>query len=170
MLEKYFCLIKILKILNKNIFLFDIYVYDTGCEEAMNAGETDVLIFHGSTDTPKVSVWETAVVNVELFSFGYGEFAGYSELPTLDFMLEVRDKTGTATVASYQAPLATLGLEGQSLSVMASGFLNPANNSDGEAFGLYVVFAAGGALVELPVFTNMEEPNEISAMSFYPTR
>lgn len=136
----------------------------------MNAGETDVLIFHGSTDTPKVSVWETAVVNVELFIFGYGEFAGHSELPTLDFMLEVRDKTGTATVASYQAPPATLGLEGQSLSVMASGFLNPANNSDGEAFGLYVVFAAGGALVELPVFTNMEEPNEISAMSFYPTR
>jgi hypothetical protein len=147
---------------------FDIYVYDMGREEAMNADETDVLVFHGSTDAPTVSVWETAVVNGELFSFSYGEFAGYLELPTLDFVLEVRDETGTTTVATYQAPLATLGLEGQALSIMASGFLNPANNSNGEAFGLYVVLAAGGALVELPVFTSLEEAVEINAMSFYP--
>jgi hypothetical protein len=132
---------------------FDIYVYDMGREESMNADETDVLVFHGSTDAPTVSVWETAVVNGELFSFGYGEFAGYLELPTLDFVLEVRDETGTATVAAYQAPLATLGLEGQALSVMASGFLDPANNSDGEAFGLYVVLADGGELIELPAYT-----------------
>ncbi len=147
---------------------FDIYVYDMGREEAMNADETDVLVFHGSTDAPTVSVWETAVVNDELFSFSYGDFAGYLELPTLDFVLEVRDESGTTTVASYQAPLATLGLEGQALSIMASGFLNPDNNSNGEAFGLYVVLAAGGALVELPVFTSLEEAVEINAMNFYP--
>jgi hypothetical protein len=130
---------------------FDIYVEAMGREAATNSDETDVLVFHGSTDAPTVSVWETAVVNGELFSFSYGEFAGYLELPTLDFILEVRDETGTTTVAAYQAPLATLGLEGAALSVMASGFLNPANNSNGEAFGLFVALADGGDLIPLPL-------------------
>jgi hypothetical protein len=131
---------------------FDIYVYDMGREEASMADQTDVLVFHGSTDAPAVSVWETAVVGDELFGFSYGDFAGYLELPTLDYVLEVRDETGTSTVAAFQAPLATLGLEGAALSVMASGFLNPANNSNGEAFGLYVALADGGDLIELPVY------------------
>ncbi|MBU1369705.1 MAG: T9SS type A sorting domain-containing protein, partial [Bacteroidetes bacterium] len=128
----------------------------------------DVLVFHGSTDAPAVSVWETAVVNGELFSFSYGEFAGYLELPTLDFVLEIRDETGTEAIVSYSAPLSTLGLEGQALTVVASGFLNPANNSDGSGFGLFVALASGGALVELPIFTSIEESVEIGTMSFYP--
>jgi hypothetical protein len=147
---------------------FDIFVYDMGREESMNADETDVLVFHGSTDAPTVSVWETAVVNNELFSFGYGEFAGYLELPTLDFVLEIRDETGAEAIVSYSAPLSTLGLENQALTVVASGFLNPDNNSNGEGFGLYVALTSGGALVELPVFTSLEEAVEINAMSFYP--
>jgi hypothetical protein len=132
---------------------FDIYVYAMGQEAAMQAGNTDVLAFHGSTDAPTVSVWEVGVGAGEIISdFSYGDFAGYLELPTLDFVLEVRDETGTVTVAAYAAPLATLGLEGAALSVIASGFLNPANNSNGEAFGLYVALPSGGDLIALPAY------------------
>ncbi len=131
---------------------FDIYVYAMGREEASMADQTDVLVFHGSTDAPTVSIWETAVVGDELFSFSYGDFAGYLELPTLDFVIEVRDETGTTTVAAYQAPLATLGLEGAALSVVASGFLNPATNNNGAPFGLYVALAGGGDLIALPLY------------------
>ncbi len=132
---------------------FDIYVYAMGQEAAMQAGNTDVLAFHGSTDAPTVSVWETGVGAGEIISdFSYGDFDGYLELPTLDFVLEVRDATGTVTVAAYAAPLATLGLEGAALSVIASGFLNPANNSNGEAFGLYVALPSGGDLIALPAY------------------
>lgn len=81
----------------------------------------------------------------------YGEFAGYLELPTADYRIEVRDQTGVVTVASYDAPLATLQLDGAALAVLASGFLNPANNSNGPAFGLYVALPAGGALIPLPL-------------------
>ncbi|MBE0662018.1 MAG: DUF4397 domain-containing protein [Bacteroidales bacterium] len=132
---------------------FNLYVYDMGREEANSMGNTDVLAFHGSTDAPTVSVWETGVGAGELFTFSYGAFAGYLELPTDNYIIEVRDETGTVTVASYQAPLAALGLEEQALSVIASGFLNPANNSNGPAFSLFVALAAGGDLVELPAYT-----------------
>ncbi|MBN2842029.1 MAG: hypothetical protein JXM68_03010, partial [Sedimentisphaerales bacterium] len=81
----------------------------------------------------------------------YTDFAGYLELGTLDYVLEIRDETGTVTVAAYQAPLATLGLNGAALTVVASGFLNPANNSNGSAFGLWVALPAGGNLVQLPL-------------------
>ena len=47
----------------------------------------------------------------------------------------------------------TLGLENQALVVLASGFLNPANNSNGASFGLYVALPSGGELVELPIAT-----------------
>ncbi|MFN2396492.1 MAG: T9SS type A sorting domain-containing protein, partial [Bacteroidales bacterium] len=134
-----------------------VYPFAGAREAATNENETDVLVFHGATDAPEVSVWETGVGAGELFTFGYGEFAGYLELGTLDYVLEVRTADGETTVVAYSAPLQTLGLEGAAITVVASGFLNPANNSDGPAFGLYVATAAGGDLIALPVFTNVND-------------
>jgi hypothetical protein len=68
----------------------------------------------------------------------------------------VRTEDGSTTVAAYSAPLQTLGLEGAAITVVASGFLNPANNSNGPAFGLYVALATGGDLIPLPVVTNVD--------------
>jgi hypothetical protein len=132
---------------------FSLDVFPTAREAATDVGNTDVLAFHGSTDAPIVSVWETGVGAGEIISdFAYGDFAGYLELGTMDYVLEVRDASGEVTVAAYAAPLATLGLEGAALTVVASGFLSPEDNSDGPAFGLFVALATGGALIELPLF------------------
>jgi hypothetical protein len=132
---------------------FDIAVYAMGREEAAMMDMTDVLVHHGSTDAPTVDVYETGVGAGEIVNdLMYSEFAGYLELGTMDYILEVRDETGETTVAAYEAPLSTLGLDGAAISVIASGFLNPANNSDGPAFGLYVALASGGDLVALPVY------------------
>jgi Domain of unknown function (DUF4397)/Secretion system C-terminal sorting domain len=130
---------------------FDINVYAMGREMAMTTGNTDVLVYHGSTDAPTVDVVEVGVgAGTIVDNLAYSEFAGYLELATADYILNVRDESGTVTVASFDAPLATLGLEDASLVVVASGFLNPANNSDGAAFGLYVALPAGGELIALP--------------------
>ena len=129
---------------------FDIYPYGMGREVATNASNTDVLVFHGSTDAPEVTVWEIGAGAGELFTFEYGDFAGYLELPTADYVLDIR--AGGESVVAYSAPLASLGLDGAALTVLASGFLNPAANSDGPAFGLYVALASGGNLIPLPVY------------------
>ncbi|MBW6480124.1 MAG: DUF4397 domain-containing protein, partial [Bacteroidales bacterium] len=134
---------------------FTVYPFAGAREMASSENETDVLVFHGATDAPVVSVWETGVGAGELFSFGYGQYAGYLELGTLDYVLEVRTEDGSTTVAAYSAPLQTLGLEGAAITVVASGFLNPANNSNGPDFGLYVALATGGDLIALPVITNV---------------
>jgi hypothetical protein len=133
---------------------FDLSVYVMGREVSTNSANTDVLVHHGATDAPTVDVYETGIgAGLIVDDLAYGEFQGYLELPTADYTLEVRDETGATTVASYSAPLSTLSLGGQALVVVASGFLDPSNNSGGAAFGLYVALPAGGALVQLPAIT-----------------
>ena len=133
---------------------FTLAVYPMGREAASMMANTDVLVFHGATDAPTVDVTlpdGTALVN----DVSYGAFAtdGYLQLPTDDYMIEVRDASGVNTVAAYDAPLQTLGLQGNALVVLASGFLDPMMNSNGAAFGLFAALPAGGNLVALPVST-----------------
>lgn len=129
---------------------FEIYVYDMGREMAASSDNTDILIFHGATDAPVVDVVETgAGAGTVADNLGYGDFIGYIEVPTSSYIFEVRDETGSATVAAYDAPLAELGLFGEAITVLASGFLSPETNNRGADFGLYVALASGGNLVAL---------------------
>jgi hypothetical protein len=129
---------------------FDLLVYPMGQETASGAGVVDVLVFHGSTDAPTVDVNEVGVPAGQIINdLSYGEFAGYLPLPVLDFRLQIRDQSGTVAVAEYAAPLATLNAGGASIIVFASGFLNPAVNSNGPAFGLFAALG-DGTVIELP--------------------
>ena len=130
---------------------FGLQVYAMGRESASNGSNTDVLVHHGSTDAPTVDVVETGVgAGTIVDDLAYTDFQGYLELPTDDYVIEIRDETGTTGVAAYQAPLATLNLDGAALVVVASGFLDPSQNSNGEDFGLFVALPSGGPMVELP--------------------
>ncbi len=130
---------------------FGLDIYAMGREAATVGTNTDVLVCHGSTDAPTVDVVEVgAGAGLLVDNASYNDFAGYLQLPTADYSIQVRTGEGNTTVAQYDAPLATLGLNGAAAVVVASGFLNPANNSNGPAFGLYVALPTGGALVALP--------------------
>jgi hypothetical protein len=129
---------------------FNLYVYDMGREKASQMGNTDVLVFHGSTDAPTVDIYEAKQSISEVKdNLMYGEFAGYLELPTLDYSFQVRTETGQDVVAQFSAPLAGLNLHDSALLVLASGFLNPASNNNGPEFGLFVALPTGGNLIEL---------------------
>jgi hypothetical protein len=148
---------------------FDIYVYPMGREIASMAANTDVLVFHGSTDAPTVDIFETGVgAGLLVDDLMYGEFDGYLELPTADYGLQIRDETGENVVATFGAPLQSLGLGGQAISVIASGFLNPDNNSGGPGFGLYAATAAGGELVQLTNTSSIDDVIEVASISTYP--
>ena len=135
---------------------FAIDVFAAGREAASSVSNTDVLVIHGSTDAPMVDIYEqTAGMLID--NLEYREFAGYLELPTNDYIIEVRDESGENVVVAFEAPLATLGLDGAAITVVASGFLAPANNSDGPAFGLFVALASGGDLVALGIPTFVRE-------------
>ena len=149
---------------------FGLEVYPLGREAATNPANTDVLVHHGSSDAPVVDVVENGVTGGTTLvnDIGYTEFRAYLELPTDDYILQVRDASGTLGVAAYEAPLAALTLDGAAIVVVASGFLDPTQNSNGEAFGLYVALPAGGPLVPLPSATLGVANFDSSSFVVYP--
>ena len=135
---------------------FTLNTFTTALSAAPNATTTSVLVHHGSTDAPTVDIvapftgTNPFIPNVLVNNAGYGAFAGYLNLPVADYKIQIRDEFSENVVAEYAAPIQTLGFGGAALTVIASGFLNPAANSNGPSFGLYVASPAGGALLALP--------------------
>jgi hypothetical protein len=65
--------------------------------------------------------------------------------------------------------LNTLGLADAAIVVVASGFLDPSNNSNGPGFGLWVALTTGGNLIPLEVATGIGEANDrIAALNVWP--
>jgi len=148
---------------------FDIYVFPGAREMATNTMNTDVLVFHGATDAPTVDIVEVgAGAGTIVDNLAYSDFDGYLELPTANYSLDIRDESGTTTVANFAAPLAELNLEGMSVTVLASGFLNPGNNSDGAAFGLLAVLADGTALMLTNASGIEDPPVKVSTFNVFP--
>jgi hypothetical protein len=145
---------------------FSLDVFDMGQETSNVAGNTDVLVFHGSTDAPTVDVAAVGAGTI-VDDASYGDFAGYLELANNDYILEVQDMAGTSTLFSYSAPLATLALADLGIVVVASGFVDPSVNSSGPGFGLWVALPAGGGLVELPTAFASIETNQLN-LNVYP--
>jgi len=130
---------------------FNLDVFIGGREASANATTTDVLVHHGSTDAPTVDAYENSVPAGTLVDdISYSDFQGYLPLPTQDYEIQVRNQNNSSIVAGYQAPLSTLNLGGEAITVVASGFLDPSQNSSGAAFGLFAATAGGGPLVPLP--------------------
>ena len=149
---------------------FGLQIYDMGRELADESGNTDVLVHHGSTDAPTVDIVETGVgAGTLVDNISYTEFQGYLELPTADYIIDVTDETGSVTVASYQAPLASLELDGVALVAVATGFLDPSQNSDGPAFGIGVALPTGGPLVMLEEFLGNQDFELSNAIALYPS-
>ena len=149
---------------------FGLQIYDMGRELADESGNTDVLVHHGSTDAPTVDIIETGVgAGTLVDNISYTEFQGYLELPTADYIIDVTDETGSVTVASFQAPLASLELDGAALVAVATGFLDPSQNSDGPAFGIGVALPTGGPLVMLPEFLGNQDFELSNAIALYPS-
>lgn len=129
----------------------DLFVKTGGLEVAGNPGDNDLLIFHGASDAPEVrisNVTNPLAVSDLLTGASFTDFSNYITVPNANYNIQVRTMDQT-TVAEYSAPLQTLGAAGAAITVMASGFLNPSVNSNGEAFGLYAVLA-DGTVIALP--------------------
>jgi len=147
---------------------FEIHVYDNTRIVANDPTKTDVLVFHGSTDAPTVSIYEVTADPVQLIEgIEYGQFADYLELPVANYLIQIRNAAGTEEVATYAAPLASFQLGGFAFTAIASGFLNIEANSNGPHFGLFGALPIGGALVPLQQ-TSSIQTIEAASMKVYP--
>jgi len=105
------------------------------------SGNFSFVPFHGVTDAPAVDLYagSTALAT----NLVYKQAGSRVTLPAgTSAQVEVRPAgqstpVATFTLASTQTP------GGKGAIVFASGFLNPSNNQNGPAFGLYIVYPEG---------------------------
>ena len=124
---------------------------------AREAGESmdnvDFFALHGATDAPTVDVIARDVTTL-VDDAAYGDLTDYISVPAGEYILDVTPGSDNETiVASFTADLSGLG--GGAAVVFASGFLNPGDNLDGAAFGLFAALP-NGAVAEFPAY--VEEP------------
>lgn len=128
---------------------FSLETYNLARENAVNPANTDLNIYHGSTDALTMDFWIPSF-GILAEDLSYSEFSTYSGIPTADYTLEIKDSTGQFVIFNYELKLAEWGLTGLSGTLMASGFINPSSNNYGSPFGMYLALSTGGALIEVP--------------------
>lgn len=127
---------------------FTLFVKPQARESAVGSG-VDIFVLHGSTDAPTVDVKAREAGNLVLVNdAAYGDITSYFTVPANDYTLDLYLANGTTLVGSFIAPLS--GLNGSSLAVFASGFLNPVGNQNGAPFGLFAALANGTVVQLVP--------------------
>lgn len=141
---------------NGNAIAFNLFQKTNARTGSWWPNRVDLLAFHGSTDAPKVDVWVRDRERWPLFNnLEYGEFSNYRTVKAQSYILEVTPFNDRNTVvAAFEADLSGLG-RGAAV-VFASGFLNPANNQNGPAFGLFAALP-NGTVIELPAVAPEEK-------------
>ncbi len=112
----------------------------TGVKGVEAAGNFAAMAFHGVTDAPTVDVEIVGVGTVSNLSYGSSSAAPVTFASGVARRVNVN--VGSSTVASFNLSQAQARDQVGSI-IFASGFLNPANNQNGPAFGLYIVYPTG---------------------------
>ncbi len=125
---------------------FTLFLKDNIRNMASMMTDVDFVALHGASDAPSVDVIARNVATL-VDNAPYSAITGYVSVPPSNYILDVTPAAGSPIVASFQADLSSLG--GGSAVVFASGFLNPAANQNGAAFGLFAALA-NGTVVAFP--------------------
>ncbi|MGB5895654.1 MAG: DUF4397 domain-containing protein [Ignavibacteriaceae bacterium] len=131
------------------------------------SSDVDFIVLHGSSDAPTVDVLARRVATL-VDNAAYGDITNYITVPPASYILDVTPGSENSTiVASFEADLSGLG--GGAAVVFASGFLTPANNQNGPAFGIFAALPNGDVvafpqvqLARLQVIHNAADPGAVS--------
>lgn len=126
----------------------NVHLFNQAREHA-SSNNVDLLVAHGSTDAPVIDL-RNAGGSVLINDLGYGEFSNYISLQPVSHVIDMTDASGTL-MRRFKASL--IGAGGEAATVVSSGFMDPAKNSNGLRFGLYFTTPEGGPLTMIP-----EEP------------
>lgn len=126
---------------------FTLFARDYIREAGSDAGSVDFVVLHGVTDAPAVDVLARDIATL-VDNAAYGDFNRYISVPAAAYTLDITlADDNNAVVASYDADLSGLG--GGAAIIFASGFLSPASNQNGAAFGIYAALP-DGSVIGLP--------------------
>ncbi len=122
---------------------FSLEIFNPAKLSADDPATVEVNIHHGSPDAPAVDIFlEQTGGTPAVTNLSYPDFTGYVPLDPVNETIGVAG-SGGAVLVEFSAPLADLGLEGAALTVLATGFFDEANVTNGNQFGLLAVLSDG---------------------------
>lgn len=122
-----------------------------------NVGETQIVFANGATDAPVMDI-RTQLINMadDIAYKGFG--TGYTSLKTnKSYIFRLTNPSGSKTSHTYLADIPNYNIDGKAVTILTSGFINPAANSNGEPFGLWMALPEGGLLVPLDTSAEAEK-------------
>jgi hypothetical protein len=127
-----------------------ILLFENALQYSTAPGSIPIHFLHASTDAPVVDFVSAESATTLCNDLTYGSFntEGYGAFGE-NFTLSVQDATGNPLGLSFCVPAAFAVDFGVGYTIAAAGFLNPANNSDGSALGVYLVDWTSGNLIPL---------------------
>lgn len=121
---------------------------------ATSIGQTKVLFINGATDAPVMDM--RTGISTLVNDAAYKAFSNYADLMTNEYTLRLTNTKGNKTSHTYLADFVNLNTDGEAVTILTSGFINPAANSGGEEFGLWLVRPGGGGFIPLDTATEAE--------------
>jgi hypothetical protein len=136
---------------------FTLLVKEATREAAEDVQSVEFFALHGATDAPAVDVIARDVATL-IPGAVYGDLTPYIAVPPASYVLNVAPAGTDTPVASFL--LDASGLAGGAAAVVASGFLTPSANKDGNGFALYV-YLPDGSRLDPAVVTSTEDFSEV---------
>lgn len=122
---------------------------------ATSVGQTKVLFINGATDAPIMDM--RTGISTLVNDAAYRSYSNYADLMTNKVhTLRLTNTKGNKTSHTYLADFVNLNTDGEAVTILTSGFINPAANSGGEEFGLWLVRPGGGGFIPLDTATEAE--------------
>lgn len=116
---------------------------DQAREISTEPGKVQFIMVHAVSDAPTVDL---RIRNGDLLvdNAAYGDISAYVTLDPAAYVFDITDAGGSNLVAAFSADLSAYA--DSALLVFAGGFLDPAQNQNGEDIGLYAVLPGGTVL------------------------
>jgi hypothetical protein len=124
---------------------FDLTILTDGRLASTAQGQAQIKVFHGAPDAPTVRVKVSGTTSVLVPQASFRQSSGWLDAGSANINVDVDAFATGGTVATFVAPLAAF--KDSALLVAASGYLTPAANNNGPAFGLLVVTAKGSTVL-----------------------
>jgi hypothetical protein len=143
---------------------FTLFILPAAREAANDASEVDFRVLHGATDAPAVDARLSGGGPVLVPNAAYGDVSSYISVPGGSYSVDITlPGDPNAVVETYDVDVT--GLEGGAALLLASGFLSPADNNNGPAFGVLIVLPDGTAFLA-PTSTSIDDERAMTPSSF----
>ncbi len=119
-------------------------INDAARSVSVTPGNVEFTVVHGVTDAPAIDVLSGGATIVNDLNFS--QFSEYVSVAPGQYTLEIALSQGSPTVASVDVDLSDLA--DNALTIIATGFLDPAANQNGSPFFL-AAYAAGDSVPTL---------------------